>query len=296
MRIIRTFFRHIRDGFRNLFRNGWMTTASILSMSIALIVIGGLALVMLNVQNITTDIEEGVQIRAHIDVAASAEDEQVLGDSIRSLEHVTDVVYRTKEEELASLVAEVGEEFELLAGDANPLYNVYIVDVDDMAYLEEVQAAISQMPYAVEVTYGELDTENLLRMIEIVRVVLALLAAIMVVIAVLLVTNTIRMTINARQDEIEIMRLVGAQNSYIRAPFIYEGIFIGAISALIASLLLYAIYQGLQQATFEIVGVQILQLAPIYPNILYIGLGLLVLGCLLGIIGARRSIRRFLRI
>lgn len=296
MRIIRTFFRHIRDGFRNLFRNGWMTTASILSMSIALIVIGGLALVMLNVQNITTDIEEGVQIRAHIDVAASAEDEQVLGDSIRSLEHVTDVVYRTKEEELASLVAEVGEEFELLAGDANPLYNVYIVDVDDVAYLEEVQAAISQMPYAVEVTYGELDTENLLRMIEIVRVVLALLAAIMVVIAVLLVTNTIRTTINARQDEIEIMRLVGAQNSYIRAPFIYEGIFIGAISALIASLLLYAIYQGLQQATFEIVGVQILQLAPIYPNILYIGLGLLVLGCLLGIIGARRSIRRFLRI
>lgn len=296
MRIIRTFFRHIRDGFRNLFRNGWMTTASILSMSIALIVIGGLALVMLNVQNITTDIEEGVQIRAHIDVAASAEDEQVLGDSIRSLEHVTDVVYRTKEEELASLVAEVGEEFELLAGDANPLYNVYIVDIDDVAYLEEVQAAISQMPYAVEVTYGELDTENLLRMIEIVRVVLALLAAIMVVIAVLLVTNTIRTTINARQDEIEIMRLVGAQNSYIRAPFIYEGIFIGAISALIASLLLYAIYQGLQQATFEIVGVQILQLAPIYPNILYIGLGLLVLGCLLGIIGARRSIRRFLRI
>ncbi|WP_444517492.1 FtsX-like permease family protein, partial [Klebsiella pneumoniae] len=87
-------------------------------------------------------------------------------------------------------------------------------------------------------------------------VVFALFAAVLVVIAVALISNTIKLTIYARQTEIEIMRLVGAQNSYIRAPFAYEGAFIGLISSIFASVLLYGAYEGMQSATVEITGVE----------------------------------------
>lgn len=296
MRIIRNFFRQIRNGFRNLFRNGWMTLASIITMTVTLLMVGGLAMLLSNVDNITRDIEEGVQIRTHIDLAADENDEEILRQSIEAIEHVDNVTYRTRDEELQDLIDTVGEEFALFSDDANPLFNVFVVSVDDSENLDFVTEQISQLPYAVDVTYGEIDTQNLLRTLEIIRIVFALIAAILVVIAVALISNTIKLTIYARQTEIEIMRLVGAQNSYIRAPFTYEGAFIGLISAIFASVLLYGAYEGMQTATVEITGVQVIAFTPTFPFIIYIAIGLVLVGIILGVIGARRSIKRFLTI
>lgn len=296
MRFIRDFFRQIRNGFRNLFRNGWMTLASILTMTVTLLMVGGLVMLLSNVENITRDIEEGVQIRAHIDLAANEEDEARLRQSIEAIVHVEDVTYRTKEEELEDLISNVGEEFALFSDDANPLFNVFVVSVDDTENLDVVTEQISALPYAVDVTYGEIDTQNLLRTLEVVRVVFALIAAILVVIAVALISNTIKLTIYARQTEIEIMRLVGAKNSYIRAPFTYEGAFIGLISAIFSSVLLYGAYEGMQSATVEITGVQVIAFTPTMPFIIYVAVGLVIVGIFLGVIGARRSMKRFLTI
>ena len=288
MKSIRNFFRQLRNGFRNLFRNGWMTAASILTMTVTLLMVGGLIMLLSNVDNITQDIEEGVQIRAHIDLAADEQDEADLRQAIEEIEYVSDITYRTREEELEDLIDRVGEEFALFSDDANPLFNVFVVSVEDTEYLDIVTEQISELPYAVDVTYGEIDTQNLLSTLEIVRVVFALIAAVLVVIAVALISNTIKLTIYARQTEIEIMRLVGAQNSYIRAPFAYEGAFIGLISSIFASVLLYGAYEG-------ITGVQVIAFTPTTPFIYYVAGGLVIIGILLGVIGARRSIKRFLK-
>ncbi|MGX7092110.1 permease-like cell division protein FtsX [Hutsoniella sourekii] len=296
MRVFRSWGRHLRDGFRNLFRNGWMTTATIITMTMTLFVIGGLAVLISNVNTLTNNIEDGMQIRTHIDIAASQEDAEKLKHSIEAIDHVQKVSFRSKEEELEALISNVGSEFELFQGDANPLYDVYLVDVDNPDYLGEVADQIRQLPYAVEVGYGELDTSKLLESIDTVRLVLALVASILVIIAVILVTNTIRMTINSRQKEIEIMRLVGARKSYIRAPFTIEGFFIGIVSGLIASLFLYGAYEGLQQAILETIGNQVIHLTPLWPFILYVSAGLLITGALLGMIGSYRSTSRFLKI
>lgn len=295
MRAIRSFFRHIRDGFRNLFRNGWMTLAAIFTMTLTLFMVGSLFIVLSNVENITQDIEEGVNIRVHIDIAATEEDEANLREQIEGTPNVSEVTYRTKEQELEDLTATI-EEFELVFGDSNPLYNVFVVAVDDTDELASVSQVISEYPYALEVTYGELDTENLLRTLETVRIIVALIAAVLVVIAVSLISNTIKMTIYNRQEEIEIMRLVGAENSYIRAPFAYEGAFIGIIGSVLASLLIFAIYEGAQSAQLEWNAIQVLRLTPTFPMVIYVGIGLLIIGIILGVLGARRSIKLFLQI
>lgn len=295
MRAIRSFFRHIRDGFRNLFRNGWMTLAAIFTMTLTLFMVGSLFIVLSNVENITQDIEEGVNIRVHIDIAATEEDEANLREQIEDTAHVSEVTYRTKEQELEDLTATI-EEFELVFGDSNPLYNVFVVTLDDNNELASVSETISEYPFALEVTYGELDTENLLRTLETARIIVALIAAVLVVIAISLISNTIKMTIYTRQEEIEIMRLVGAENAYIRAPFAYEGAFIGIIGSVLASLLIFAIYEGAQSAQLEWNAIRILRLTPTFPMLIYIGIGLLVIGIILGVFGARRSIKRFLQI
>lgn len=296
MTFLRNFFRHIRDAFRNLFRNGWMTIATLLTMTLTLIMMGGFVLLVQNVDQVTQDIEEGVKIRTHIDLAASPEDEAKLKKDIEGIDHVAQVSYRSKEEEYDSLVDQMGEEFELFSGDSNPFYNVFLVDVDDTQYLKEVRDKIAEFPYALEVTYGDIDTENLLQTINVARIVLALLAAILVVIAILLISNTIRLTIHARAQEIDIMRLVGATKRYIRAPFVYEGFFMGILSAILATVLLYAIYNGFQSATIDLFGARIIHFVSIWPLLWYLGAGLLLVGSFLGIYGARRSTKRYLRI
>lgn len=294
MNSLRVFGRHLRDAGRNLFRNSWMTIATMLTMTVTLMVIGGLMTLMVNVDNIITDIEQGVQINVYVDPVASEEDEAELIQSINKIDRVVNIDYSSAEDEYQMLVEQYGDTFKLFEGDANPFYNRLIVSVEDPQYLDEVLVQIEEKQFIVEATYGELDAENILRITEIVRIVMALMAAILVVIAILLISNTIRLTIYSRGTEIEIMRLVGAKNSYIQAPFILEGVFIGFISALIASGLTYLVYQGIQTLTFELFGLHIIRYQPAFPMLIIIAIVLVVIGVLLGIFGARRSIKRFL--
>ena len=111
-----------------------MTAASILTMTVTLLMVGGLIMLLSNVDNITQDIEEGVQIRAHIDLAADEQDEADLRQAIEEIEYVSDITYRTREEELEDLIDRVGEEFALFSDDANPLFNVFVVSVEDTEY------------------------------------------------------------------------------------------------------------------------------------------------------------------
>lgn len=293
--MIRNFFRHIRDGFRQLFRNGWMTLASILTMSMTLFMVGGLFLMIQNVEKVAQDIEQDIQIRAHLDMASTKEDAKRLEEEISNYPQVVDVEFRSKEQELEDLVANV-EEFDLFPGDNNPLYDVLVVKVASTDDLESVVGKIDESPYIVQVNYGGEQAEQLIERIALFRYVLAFVCALLVVLAVLLVSNTIRLTIFARQQEIEIMRLVGADNRFIKAPFGYEGAFIGMIGAGVATLLLYGVYQSISQAAPQLFGIHNLRLYPIFPTIWIIGVGLLLLGMILGSIGARRSMGRFLKI
>lgn len=293
---IRSFFRHIRDGSRNLFRNGWMTTASILTMTLTLSMVGGLVLLLTNVEKVTQDIESNIQVRVMIDLAANEQDEAKLKQEIEAIDHVIKVTYRTKDEELQALIENVGEEFKLHEGDKNPLRNVYVVDVDNVDFISGVADQINELMYVDESNYGALTADNLFKQIDFVRYVLAVIAAVLIVTAVLLISNTIRLTIYARQTEIEIMRLVGAKNSFIRAPFAYEGTFIGIIGAILAFGILYAIYEGVRRIPGQVFGMVNIQFIPTFPFLIYVGIGILILGIVLGIFGARRSMRQFLKI
>ena len=296
MRAIRSFFRHIRDGFRNLFRNGLMTLVSIFTMTLTLIMIGSFVLIWTNINEATRNIEQTFQVRVLIDRIATAEEEATLKTQIQGLEHVTDVVYRSKDEELEHYKKTITSDFDVIEGDKNPLNNVYVVSVDKGENLDKVAQDIRKLAKVEAANYGSTDVETILGNINAVRIVLAVLASIFVVFAVLLVSNTIRLTILARRTEIEIMRLVGATKRYIRAPFKYEGAYIGLISGLLAFGALYGIYEGAHSYLPRFLGLANLQLVATMPIMAYVGAGLLVIGIVLGRLGAGRSIRRFLDI
>lgn len=296
MRFLRRFFRHIHSGFRQLFRNGWMTTASVVTMALTLFMVGSLAFILGNVQKVTENIESQYQVRAMIDLIATEEDEAELQQAIEKIPHVSSIEYRTKDEELEAVIENYGEEFKFFEGDTNPLTNVFEIQVDSVGKIQEVADQVSELPHVQEASYGGLLAENLLKRLDEVRYVFALVGAIFVVLAVLLISNTIRLTISARQHEIEIMRLVGATNGYIRAPFVYEGMFIGVLSGLVASGFLYGVYETVKKHAFELFGVDPSAFLPTFPILGYIAGGITLLGIFLGMFGVMRAMQRYLKI
>ena len=295
----RTIARHFRESFKSLGRNSWMTFASVSAVTVTLLLVGVFSVIMMNLNKLADDIENDVEIRVLVDIIADKEEakqiEAQLLDEIHSLPEVEEVTYSSKEEELDKLIKDFGDELSLFEQN-NPLHNVYYVKAVDPLKTAEVAKKIDSFDYTYEVKYGEGKVEKLFNVLEVSRNVGLVLIVGLLFTAMFLISNTIRITIIARKDEIEIMKLVGATNSFVRIPFLLEGIWLGVIGSIIPitaiSVLYYKIYDVLQP---RLKG-ELLQLLDVTPLLYQIDFLLLGMGIIIGIWGSFMSVRKFLKV
>ncbi len=293
---IRTVGRHIKEGFKSIRRNGWMSFAAVSAVSITLLLIGALIATVMNINELATNIENDVSVRVYVDLAATPDDEAALKTELEALEEVETVTFSSREDELESVVGSYGDTFELFQGDQNPLYNVFIVDTTSPEVTAQIASEIEPMDFVTEVNYGGADADRLFQMTSTIRNVGGIIIIALIFTAIFLISNTIRITIFSRSTEIEIMKLVGATNWFIRWPFIIEGALIGLVGSIIPSVALWFIYDSVYTALsgfFQ--GTYFALLAP-QPYMYYL-IGLLMgLGIIIGSIGSSLSIRRFLKV
>lgn len=224
----RTVARHTRESFKSLLRNGWMTFASVSAVTITLILVGVFFVIMMNLNHVATSIEENVEIRVHIDVAATKEEKSALEEEIKGIPEVGSVIFSPKGEELDNLITSLGEDgdaFKLFEQD-NPLNDVFVVKTKDPEDTLAVVKKIEKFEHVAKVRYGQGTVEKLFSAINLSRNVGIVLIIGLLFTAMFLISNTIKITIVARRKEIEIMRLVGATNWFIRWPFFLEGMWL----------------------------------------------------------------------
>lgn len=294
----RTLRRHFRESFKSLARNGWMTFASVSAVTVTLILVGVFVTIMMNLNQIATNIEEDVEIRVHIDVAANAKDQQVLKDKIGQIPEVQSVEFSSKEKELDNLIESLGEEgeaFKLFQQD-NPLNDVFIVKAEKPQDTKEIANKIKKMDYALKVKYGEGKVDKLFSVINGSRNVGLVLIVGLLFTAMFLISNTIKITIMARRREIEIMRLVGATNAFIKWPFFLEGLWLGLLGSIVpVALVAVAYYYAYDILASKLTG-HFIQLLEFTPFIYQVSGLLILMGGLIGIWGSLMSVRKFLKI
>jgi len=293
---IRTIGRHIKEGFKSIRRNGWMSFAAISAVSITLLLVGGLIATVMNINELAADIENDVSVRVYVDLAAKEEDQENLQNELEKLENVEEVTFSSREDELENVMSSYGDTFELFEGDQNPLYNVFVVDTTSPEHTATVAKEIEPMEFVSEVNYGGAQADRLFKMTSTIRNVGGAIIIALIFTAIFLISNTIRITIFSRSTEIEIMKLVGATNWFIRWPFLIEGALIGFIGAIIPSAALWFIYSsvygavsGFFQGTYSSI------LAP-SPYMYQLILLLTGIGIVIGAAGSALSIRRFLKV
>ena len=239
----RTFMRHIRDAFKSLFRNGWMSIASISAVALTLLLVGSFTGILLNVNKLASDVENDVSVKVYIDLAADAAAQEALKTELENIANVESITFSSKDEELDKIIGSYGDEFDLFGGDANPLYDAYVLNTTAPEQTKAVAEAASAMQYVTQVEYGGATADKLFETIATIRTIGLVIIIGLLLVAVFLISNTIRITIFSRSTEIEIMRLVGAKNSFIRWPFLIEGAIIGLIGALIPMTFLVFLYR-----------------------------------------------------
>ena len=295
----RTLARHFRESVKSLGRNGWMTFASISAVTVTLLIVGVFTLIMMNFNKLADDIEKDVEIRVHIDIiedkTAMKEIEDYLIAEINNMPDVAEVVYATKEQELEKLVSDYGDELSLFE-QSNPLYNVLYVKAKEPQQTAKVAQAIDKLDYTYKVQYGKGKIEKLFDYLNIARNIGLVLVLGLLFTAMFLISNTIRITIIARKDEIEIMKLVGATNSFVRIPFVLEGMWIGILGAIIPMAVISTLYVNVYNSVAPRIEGDLMELLPATPLLYQVCLIILAIGILIGIWGSFMSVRKFLKI
>ncbi|HEL1702992.1 TPA: ABC transporter permease [Streptococcus suis] len=305
------FFRHFIESLKSLKRNGWMTIAAISSVAITLTLVGLFASVILNTAKLASDLEQNVRINVYLRANSTDQAETIVNEAgetvanpdyqkvynqITALENVQSVTYSSKDEQLQKLTATLGDTWNLFQGDANPLYDAYIIDTTEPQYVKTVATEIAKIDGVTEVRDGEVETERIFKLANLVRTWGLAATGLLLFTAVFLISNTIRITIISRSREIQIMRLVGAKNSYIRGPFLWEGAWVGLLGAILPSALVYSLYKMVYTSVNASLASQDLSL--ISMNVFVPGMigALFVIGIIIGSLGSVISMNRYLKI
>ncbi|OIN68119.1 cell division protein FtsX [Exiguobacterium sp. KRL4] len=294
-------FRHLREGAKGLVRNGWMTFASVSAVTVTLLLVGIFAMVMFNVNKISDNVEKDVEIQVFVERESDQAKIDAVGKKLEQMPGVESVRYSSKEDELDRFKEQLGEgsqAYQSVEKD-NPLHDRYIVKATSPNETETIATTVKKMENIDSVEYGEDYVEKMFNFLEGVRIGGIILIVGLTFMAMFLISNTIKVTIFSRRREIEIMRLVGAKNGFIRAPFFIEGLLMGVLGALIPIAVVYfgyeVTYNALQPQLVSL-NASIFTLIPPGELSVQVSVILLALGAFIGVWGSTTSLGRFLKI
>lgn len=288
---------HLAGAWRNLIRHISLTVSSVIAVTVTLLIVGVLMVVAGNISDFTDNIESDFQIQATISPGFS-DDTQIeeLQHQIEELDHVRSCTFSSKEEELQELIDENGEMFRYYEGeDRNPLYDVFRIELDDNRQISAVSDELNQMDGIVEATYGGDEITMMVSLFEALRSGGLVFVVFLALLALLLIQNTIRMTIQARNTEIAIMRSVGASNWYIRGPFILEGMYIGILGSIIPVAVIAIGYYSLYESFHGVLLSSMFVMKPLWPFIAGVCTALLIGGIIVGMAGSFLAVGKYLR-
>ena len=293
---LETFEYYLREAFLSMIRKRWMTFASIGTVTVSLFVLGVFLILLLNMTKMAASLESQVQISAYLIDGLTAENQKEVERMTRNLPSVTKIEYVTKEQALKTLKERLGDQKKILdaLGDSNPLPNYFLVTVKSADDVKKTAAAISDLYGVEEVKYGQDVAANLFELTHLVRVFGVLLMAILALATIFIISNTIRLTVFARRKEIAIMKYVGATDSFIRWPFVLEGILLGFIGGSISAIILRSFYSAMTKKIYATLA--FLPLIEQYPFISYLTFGLIISGMLIGTLGSTVSLKKFLEV
>ena len=283
---------------KNVLRNGLMSIASLFTIAACLVILGVFAIITMNLNSFTGKIEDQCEVQLYINLGTSEERVDKIGEEIAEIANVKEAVLYTKDEMYKYVKDDMfaGNE-DLLEGleDDNPFGDSYRITLESIEDTEETVALLEQIPDVEKVVNKQNVVNMVLNLSKIIRRFSIAVMIVLLIIAIVIISNTVRLTVFNRRKEINIMKYIGATNRFIKGPFLLEGLIIGFFGAILAFLLVFWGYYALLEymRNINIGNIELIGIWQVSPTIA--GL-FIVFGCLIGVIGSGISMRKYLHV
>ncbi len=283
----------IKEGIKSIWTNRMMSIASIGVLISCLLLTGAAELLSVNVTAAVDKIGGTNVTRVFLDMEVTDLEAVHIGDSMARIANVEKTQFISKDEAIKDYQDTLREDiFAELQGEGNPLPNAIDVTMIDLAYYDTTINAILEIDGVDSVRDTRDIAEKLTSLNDLVTTLSLWIMAALVLISVFIISNTIRMTMYSRRFEISIMKSVGATDTFVRIPFVIEGMMIGLISGVISSLLLMVLYDVIMKTVQNIVSFRFIPYSQVG---LPASVAFIIAGVFIGALGSLVSIGRYLR-
>jgi cell division transport system permease protein len=286
-----------KQAFSQICRNKGMSFTATVAITAMMLILGLFFATFVNVDLFAEVIQQDYNvIEVYLQDKNDDAKNESIGKSLEAIDGVTSVKYRSKEDALKIMKERWGDNAYLLDNlQSNPLPDSYLVYVDDKATADAVSKSAPKIDGVSDIKYYQDTVEKLSKITNAIEVGSIIIMGFLVIVSIVLVANTIKLTIFNRQKEIGIMKYLGATNWFVRAPFVVEGTILGVLSAVISTGILGLIYSRFVSSIgpdiLKVLSVPVISTSYLLPNLLIIFLSL---GVGIGICGSIISIRKFL--
>jgi len=292
----RTFRYYIKEALSSMRRNGLMTLASISTVTLSLFMLGIFIIGVANLNNLASTLENQLEISVYLKDGLNQQQVNNLSAKLKALPDLKSIEYINKEDAMKRFKERLGDQQQLVdaLNGNNPLPNSYSLTFTNPSQVKATAELVSTFPEVESSHYGQDIIEQLFTITQIIRIGGIVLIVFLAGATLFIISNTIRLTVFARRKEIGIMKYVGATNSFIRWPFMIEGMMLGFIGAAIANICVWEFYLFITGVVLE--SLTFLPLIPMIPFLPYLVGGLFVVGVLIGAIGSTISLRQYMKV
>lgn len=297
MKAFRILRNSIRDSFKSVSRNFSLSVASVICTTITLILVAIAIVITTNVNQVTKNLEKELTIVVYVKRDVEESHIEEIEKELNNLSNVDKVVFKGKEEwklEMKSFSDTLDTTLNYL--ESNPLLDSFTVTVKDVNDLSPTAKAIEAIDGIENANYGAGMVEEIISIFGLIKNATIAIVISLVVVTAFLISNTIKLTIFSRRNEIEIMRLVGSSNTAIKLPFVFEGFLLGIIGSILPIVLTIYGYMLVYQKVSESSAFSMIELIKPYPFVFYTSLLLVLLGSVVGMFGSGRAVRKYLKI
>lgn len=285
----------IKEGLKGIFLHGFMSFAAVCVTVACLLIVGTFSSLIYNLNIMVEDLNKTNEVLAYVDETLSDAEARSIGTHINRIENVREVTFVSREQALKDFVADYDNPAAFDGTDPKTLEHRFVIVLVDNRELTQTIKALGAISGVVDVVaYNEL-AEGFTMLQDVLHLVSLVVIGILLVVSLLIISNTVKLAMYDRREEISIMKMVGATNSFIRLPFVVEGFALGIIGAAIAFVLEWLLYDYLVDRISQInIAAKLFSFVPFTDLLGSMILTFTAAGLFVGVIGSWTSIRKFM--
>jgi len=287
----------LKEGIKGIFTHGFMSFAAVCVTVACLLIVGSFSILVYNVNIMVEDLNQTNEILAYVDETLSDADAKSVGTKINMVDNVLRADFIPREEALENFIADHQDEEASFSGlDATDLRHRFRIVLEDNHYITETDLAIQNIPGVVKTVAEYEMAQGFSTIQDVLHLVSLGIIAVLLAVSLLIISNTVKLAMYDRKEEIGIMKMVGATNGFIRLPFVVEGFTLGMLGAALAFGLEWVMYDAMVMKISEVDALRLFKFVQFEELLIPMVVTFAAAGMFVGIVGSWTSIRKFLNV